>query len=537
MKFGKSLSIRWHLLLLLLALALPFVAYLLVSSARQAAYDSELAGEQMLGVARLTAARLDDHIGDIRQVLVVLAGVVDPRVEQRDANDALLRSLATRLPPQVSNLSVWTPAGVNAGTLDPRVRQANLNVARRKFFTEALHTTDMAVDAPVTSSTTGRLIGIFAMRIERNGQVVGVVAVTAQLAQLQDLLAHVTAIPKGSLITVTDESGIVLARSIDPEKWIGKNVLGAAGGVRQSLRLREGIRNGKSADGLERIAGFTMASRMPWLVYVGVPTDVALAPVRTRLYENLMAGAAMLAIGFLLAVWVAHRISSRLRQLGADAAMLEAGDLAHRSGINPGGEIGALAATLNRMAEALQQRNASLEASQDRLRMQAEHDHLTGLPNRALFLDRLNVAIARAERSQHPLGLLFLDIDHFKKVNDTLGHQAGDQLLRDFASRLKTAVRNSDTVARFAGDEFTVILESLGSDEDARRIASVIVEQARQTVMAGEQSVTVSASIGVAMFAPGESAAAFIHRADEALYEAKREGRDRFSCAASVARA
>jgi len=534
MKLPVSLSIRWHLLLLLLALSVPFLLFLLISSTRQAVSDKERAGQQMLAVARLTAARLDDHIGDIRQVLVVLSGVVTPTLDQRDKNDALLRSLAARMPAQISNLSVWTAAGENVGAIDARVRSSEITPERHKFFDAVLQSPDMAVDAPVKALSNGRLVGIFAMRIERKGRVVGVVAVTAQLTQLQDLLAPEGTLPKGSLITVSDQNGTVLARSIDSEKWIGKK-LSIGGAAAQNPQQREGIRDGPSADGINRIAGFTMARGMPWRVYVAVPVEVALMPVRTRLNENLAAGAAMLGIGLLLALWVAHRISFRLRQLGADAAMLEAGDLTHRSKVHPGGEIGALASTLNRMAEALQQRNALLEASQERLKQQAEHDHLTGLPNRALFLDRLNQAIARARRSREPLAMLFLDIDHFKTVNDALGHRAGDDLLRSFSRRLKASVRGIDTVARFAGDEFTVILESLGGAEDACRIAQAIVERSRRVLTSGDRSLPVSVSIGIAMFEPGDSPDAFIHHADQALYEAKRQGRDRFHCAAAGA--
>jgi diguanylate cyclase (GGDEF)-like protein len=312
-------------------------------------------------------------------------------------------------------------------------------------------------------------------------------------------------------------------------------VLKGPGGLADSLQRREGVRDGPSADGISRIAGFTLAEHVPWLVYVGIPTEVALAPLHTRLYENIAAGSAMLVIGLLLAGWVAQRISTPLQDLAADAEALERGDLTHRSRVRRGGEIGALASTLNRMAEALQQRTASLEASQNRLRQLAEHDPLTGLPNRTLFLDRLNVAITRASRQRTPLALLFLDIDHFKTVNDTLGHEAGDELLTAFALRLQGSVRKSDTVARLAGDEFTVILEALGSADDARRIAETLLESARRDVGPAHHPIAISASIGLAMFEAGETAASMLRRADEALYAAKAAGRDRCCIAGRAA--
>lgn len=168
--------------------------------------------------------------------------------------------------------------------------------------------------------------------------------------------------------------------------------------------------------------------------------------------------------------------------------------------------------------------------AEGRLRRLAEFDTLTGLPNRALFNDRLRQGMARAARGK-PMALLFLDIDRFKAINDTLGHEAGDKLLKVFASRMQGAVRQSDTVARLAGDEFTIILEQVGGWADATAIATKLVEALRQPVALAGRILEVTASIGVALCLPGESDdAALLRRADEALYEAKRRGRDGFHC-------
>lgn len=168
--------------------------------------------------------------------------------------------------------------------------------------------------------------------------------------------------------------------------------------------------------------------------------------------------------------------------------------------------------------------------AEGQLRRLAEIDSLTGLPNRALFQDRLRQAMARAARGK-PMALLFLDIDHFKSVNDSLGHEAGDTLLQVFAERMQQAVRMSDTVARLAGDEFTVIVEALHDLGDAKMLANKLVKALRQPITLAGQTVQVSVSIGLALCRPGESDdAALLRRADTALYEAKRRGRDRFFC-------
>ena len=167
---------------------------------------------------------------------------------------------------------------------------------------------------------------------------------------------------------------------------------------------------------------------------------------------------------------------------------------------------------------------------EDRLRHRAEFDTLTDLPNRASFVERLQQAMGRATANK-PMALLFLDIDHFKTINDTLGHEAGDQLLKVFATRMQDCVRQADTVARLAGDEFTVILEGLRGASDAKTIAGKLVEALRAPVALAGKLVVITASVGIAVWNEGETDdAELLRRADAALYEAKRRGRNGFFC-------
>jgi diguanylate cyclase (GGDEF)-like protein len=168
--------------------------------------------------------------------------------------------------------------------------------------------------------------------------------------------------------------------------------------------------------------------------------------------------------------------------------------------------------------------------AQDRLRYRAEYDALTDLPNRAAFVERLQLAMRRAARGS-TMALLFLDIDHFKTINDTLGHEAGDQLLKVFATRMLDCVRQADTVARLAGDEFTVILEGLRGAHDAKVIAGKLVEALRAPIALAGKLFVITTSVGIAMWSEGESDdAELLRRADSALYEAKRRGRNGFFC-------
>ena len=167
---------------------------------------------------------------------------------------------------------------------------------------------------------------------------------------------------------------------------------------------------------------------------------------------------------------------------------------------------------------------------QDRLRASARTDALTGLPNRAKIYERLIEALARSRRTRSKTACLFLDIDHFKVLNDTLGHAGGDEALKEFGRRLQSAARETDLVGRLAGDEFVIVMEGVDQPAAARVVASKVIEAMRAPfVIAGEER-AVSTSVGVAVSAgQGDDADALLKRADKALYEAKRAGRGGFA--------
>ena len=167
-------------------------------------------------------------------------------------------------------------------------------------------------------------------------------------------------------------------------------------------------------------------------------------------------------------------------------------------------------------------------ALEQQLSHQAFHDSLTGLANRSLFRDRLEHAITRSTRSATRFAVLFIDLDDFKDVNDSLGHAAGDSMLRQMTYRLGEAVREEDTVARLGGDEFAILLESVDSDDEVIAVASRIVRSAREPFEVGESTISSGLSIGVAIADTfPTSAEAVMRNADLALYEAKNLGKNR----------
>ncbi|RMG49596.1 MAG: EAL domain-containing protein, partial [Gammaproteobacteria bacterium] len=159
----------------------------------------------------------------------------------------------------------------------------------------------------------------------------------------------------------------------------------------------------------------------------------------------------------------------------------------------------------------------------------AEHDSLTGLPNRVLLEDRLNQALHHARREQRRLGIMLADLDNFKRINDGLGHQIGDRLLMQVAERLSELTRASDTVARFGGDEFVLLIEQIEDRSDLIGIADKILAGFREPFVIDDHQLNATISLGIALFpGDGETAESLIQSADTALYEAKALGRDRF---------
>jgi diguanylate cyclase (GGDEF)-like protein len=186
---------------------------------------------------------------------------------------------------------------------------------------------------------------------------------------------------------------------------------------------------------------------------------------------------------------------------------------------------------MERLEHVITLRTTGLEAANRQLRHLATHDALTGLPNRVLLDDRLMQAIAHADRDGRSFALLVCDLDRFKLVNDSLGHHAGDELLQEVARRLTGLVRSVDTVARFGGDEFVLLVNSIQDPEDAKRLAGRAIESLQAPVRIAGIDVHTSPSIGIAFYpADGNSIEALTAHADAAMYCAKQRGRCNVQC-------
>ncbi|MGZ8733985.1 MAG: diguanylate cyclase domain-containing protein, partial [Acidimicrobiia bacterium] len=171
------------------------------------------------------------------------------------------------------------------------------------------------------------------------------------------------------------------------------------------------------------------------------------------------------------------------------------------------------------------------EEVEEVLRRQATHDVLTGLPNRRLLSDRLNQALTRRDRHPGTVALMFCDLDGFKTVNDVHGHDAGDAILVEISRRLCVTVRGTDSVARIGGDEFVILCEAAGTRDDLAHLADKVITAVNRPWRFGEHSLTVGVSVGIAIADLDDYGASLLRRADDAMYRAKADGRNRFEFA------
>ena len=238
-------------------------------------------------------------------------------------------------------------------------------------------------------------------------------------------------------------------------------------------------------------------------------------PLRKLELQIFMLSSLALLLAIVAAIYFARGVSRPLLALADAAQRIERGDYSAPVTIAQNDEIGRLAASFDTMSTGIRER-------EQQIRFQATHDALTGLPNRTLFLDRLSQAIAAARRQGRQVGMLIMDVDRFKEINDTLGHRFGDDLLVEVGRRLRQTTRESDTVARLGGDEFAVMFDAddaLRAAEVARRVTGSLDTS---FALAGV-SIDVKASMGIALFPlHADDAEALMKRADIAMYDAKR---------------
>ena len=235
---------------------------------------------------------------------------------------------------------------------------------------------------------------------------------------------------------------------------------------------------------------------------------------------------ALCLAGIPLAALLARAITRPINNLSLEVEHFTNDDHHSKLPLDREDEIGVLARSFDHLRRQVRQQLAELRHSRLELQHLAQHDPLTGLPNRVLFDDRVSVAVAAARREDARFALLFIDLDRFKPINDTLGHAAGDLVLKAVAARILGVIRESDTAARIGGDEFVVLLRNIHGHEDAANVADKIAHAIAQPVEIGGNTVAIAASIGSAIYPQdGNDVMTLSRHADQAMYRAKEKAR------------
>jgi PAS domain S-box-containing protein len=356
-------TIATRLILLVLAVAVPLVALQLYSAFADAAAERQAAYEQSTRAAQDVLGRIEKQIRNIDTVLRAVAATVPMRADAIDQGNDALYKIMTGMPEYIGDIWLIQMDGTLLYSADkPPLAYGSLNVGDRDYFKRAIAEGELVVGEPITSHVSGQWIVALARPIRdgEDGPIRGVVAVSIMLDKFHESFAE-SVLPPGSVISVLSQQGAIIARSIESQKWIGRN-LSTVQSTRDVLSQREGLRDLVTADGVARLSGVRASKELPWIVYVGIPADIVLAPGRTHLVWAVLLTVLATTLAVVIAAWLARGIAVPLRRLALDAAKLAGGELGHRTAVNSKGEVGALASSFNAMAQELERREKSLNA-------------------------------------------------------------------------------------------------------------------------------------------------------------------------------
>lgn len=302
--------------------------------------------------------------------------------------------------------------------------------------------------------------------------------------------------------------------------------------------LAKGDRSGKGEAlyAYSRFTGSDKVRGLGWTFLIEYPADLIESPAAGLKKMLLWVLSTVTLMAVLASYLMSRNISNNIERLGAAATKLGEGDYDARISINSKDEVADLARTFNSMAgrlkEAVESRDleiAGRKRSEEKILQMAYYDTLTGLPNRTLFIDRLNQVTAWGKRHRRLAAVIFLDLDRFKTINDSFGHDIGDWVLIEVAERLKKTHRAYDTVARFGGDEFMLLLNGIGHRENAVEIIKNILAAMKEPLVRNGQEFFITCSAGISLFPDdGGDAVTLIKNADTAMYRAKDDGKSSY---------
>jgi diguanylate cyclase (GGDEF)-like protein len=344
-------------------------------------------------------------------------------------------------------------------------------------------------------------------------------------------------LPQGSALNLTDHNGVVLYRypRMETDGVIGMTDRTDLRNTMKGIQ-EEGVFNGVGLDGTRRQFAYKRLRLStfgaPYLyLRISIPEQTVMAKTKRIIGISV----AIFLTGAILTYFLTKIIAGRylthpIKQLVDASHAVERGNLAVRSCLPYSvDEIGQLARSFDAMTNSLDERLKEINLAESEKHRLAYYDPLTDLPNRRLLQDRLDLALVRSRRHGNSFALLYIDLDNFKHINDSLGHTAGDQLLKVMAARYLAALREDDIVCRLGGDEFAVILHDIQHDEDVTFVVEKLLVTSQTPLAFDGKELHVSASIGVALYPKdAEDVNTLEKNADLALYHAKDEGKNTF---------
>ena len=527
------LTTRARLILLIIAAALPAFVLSVYHGLERRSEAEATAREDLERFAALAVQQRESGIEGVRQLLLALSLSAPPLMRWPEACSGFFKRIMDASGGLYRAMGVIGPDGslvCNSAPWEGRIDSSD-----RRYFRLAMDRRQFAIGEYQIGRVGGTSGITFAFpMLDPESKPVGVAFARMSLAKLNENMAA-TPLPQGGMLTIYDRAGTVLVRKPEAAGGIGEK--SRTGAVLEAIAAnRQGVFDALDAQGVPRVfamkpAGINADKRPAFFIVVSIPKASFSAKANRALIQT--AGGILAAtVLLILLAWFGAKalVLNRIERLLAVTRQVHEGNLTARAGFAPGREeLSRLGAALDEMIQTLQDRDERLNTALRQLAEQATTDPLTGLQNRRSIQKQLDQELVRARRAQRSLAVIMLDIDYFKRFNDSWGHQAGDEVLKCVAEVVRTSIRSSDIAGRYGGEELIAILpEATAQAALARAEAIRRGIETQHLEHAGNSLGSVAASFGVAVFPDHASdSTSLIRAADNALYEAKNSGRNR----------
>lgn len=527
-----ALNTRTKLVALLLFVIVPYSGLLIYSTYDRYQLLKREVQSQTLHLAQAVADSQRELITHTFQLLDALKNEDAVKAQDWETCNAILPNFWGYFKQTYSNFHV---ANVNGDVVCSGIRlSSSVRVGDRKDFQHVLLTKQAVVGDLVLSRTSGLFsLMLRAPVLDKQGEVASVVSAQVSAEQFSAAVSSVP-LPKGGELIITDRSGNIVVHQPESADWAGSGLPSRLSSVMAGPGIE--IFEAQGLDGILRIYGISdvgKGSDSGLRVAIGFPKSEIEKELNQNLFQNVST-MLLVIVMVLISAWfgVDILVLRKIKVLIDTIQRLKEGETSARTGLKYGVD------ELSHIARAIDEAAEGVERLLNLLREQTIHDPLTSLYNRRFLDESLKRELGKAERAGKPVGVIMIDIDYFKKINDTHGHHTGDAVLVAVAKSLLENVRTGDIVCRFGGEEFAILLPGANLNITKGRAEALrgIVEGVKFPDL-GKTIGPVTISLGAAVFPEhGSDAATLLQSADGALYSAKAAGRNRTKVACSSAR-